>query len=236
MRRLVAALAAVAVLAIGLVAVTGIAALEGNSKQDLRQQFLSKVAEKLGVSQDQLTQAVKDARTEMIDQAVSSGRLTQEQADKLKARIEENGGAFFGPGPLGGDPYAHPCREARFVVQATAEVLHLDAQQVIDGLRSGQSLSEFAQAKGMSAGDFKAALLQQVRTDLNTLVSDGKLTQVQADTRFQRFSDNVDQVINAHPDTNDMAPCHGRGHYRQGPGNGEPGDEKPNGGTPSPTT
>lgn len=234
MRKVITVLAVVAVLAIGLTAVAGIAAQEIN-KQDKQQALLSKVAEKLGVSEEQLTQALKDARFEMIDEAVAAGQLTEEQAAKLKERIEENGGAFFGPGPepRGGDPWERPCQTARFVVRATAEVLDVEPQEVVDALESGQSLAEFAESQGMSAEDFEAALLEEVRIGLDKLVSDGKLTQERADAIYERFSNNVDRIINAHPDTNDMAPCHGRGHYRHGPGNGEGQGETPPNAKPS---
>lgn len=215
MKRVLLIGAMVAALAAGLVAVTATGAQEG-----VREQFLARVAEKLGISESELTQAMTDVRIEMIDEAVADGRITQERADELKARIEENGPLFFGP--HGGGPHGGPCGAARFGVRAAAEVLDVEVQEVVEALQSGQSLAEFAEAQGMSAEDFKAAMLDQVRTRLDALVEDGKLTQDQADARFERFSENVDTIINAHPDTSDVAPCRGRGHFRHGPG-GPPG-------------
>jgi hypothetical protein len=56
---------------------------------DTGQSFLDRVAAKLGVGSDQLEQAVRDARSDEIDEAVERGDLTQEQADRLKEHLDE---------------------------------------------------------------------------------------------------------------------------------------------------
>lgn len=53
-----------------------------------QQNFLSKVAANLGVDEATLTEAIIQARLQMIDQAVEQGRITQEQADLMKQQIE----------------------------------------------------------------------------------------------------------------------------------------------------
>ena len=77
--------------------------------------FVSKVADKLGLDTDTVATAMKEARQEMMDEAlaerlqeaVDEGRITQEQADQIsewmKSRpeaLDELGG--FGPGGEGG--------------------------------------------------------------------------------------------------------------------------------------
>jgi hypothetical protein len=77
--------------------------------------FVSKVADKLGLDEDTVATAMKEARQEMMDEAlaerlqeaVDDGRITQEQADQIsewmKSRpeaLDEIGG--FGPGFEGG--------------------------------------------------------------------------------------------------------------------------------------
>ncbi len=52
--------------------------------------FWTLLAGKLGVSADDLKTKAVQARKEMIDQAVKDGRVTQEQADAIKARIDAN--------------------------------------------------------------------------------------------------------------------------------------------------
>jgi len=77
--------------------------------------FVSKVADKLGLDEDTVAAAMKEARQEMMDEAlaehlqkaVDEGRITQEEADQIlewmKSRpdaLDELGG--FGPGFGGG--------------------------------------------------------------------------------------------------------------------------------------
>ncbi len=85
MKRLLIAVAAVLVLALGAVVISGAAtsAQEGDGPLG---SFLSKVAEKLGVSEDELKDAFDEARDETIDEAVAEGRLSEEQAERLKER------------------------------------------------------------------------------------------------------------------------------------------------------
>ncbi len=53
-----------------------------------QQTFLGKTATNLGVDEARLIEAIAQARLQMIDQAVEQGRITQEQADRMKQRIE----------------------------------------------------------------------------------------------------------------------------------------------------
>lgn len=60
-------------------------------KQQIGEAFWTLLASKLGVSADDLKAKAIEARKEMIDQAVKDGRITQEQADAIKARMDANG-------------------------------------------------------------------------------------------------------------------------------------------------
>ena len=61
--------------------------------------FQAAVAEKLGVTTDELQDAYKEAALEQLDAAVAAGRLTEEQADAIRERIES--GDFLGPHGFG---------------------------------------------------------------------------------------------------------------------------------------
>jgi hypothetical protein len=55
---------------------------------------LWQIAESLGISSDDLSTLIADARAEALDQAVQDGVITQEQADWMNQRM----GPGFGPG------------------------------------------------------------------------------------------------------------------------------------------
>ncbi len=62
-----------------------------------RDQFLERVAEKLGITVEELQSAIQAAALDVVDEALASGRITQEQADKAKERIESGEGFGLRP-------------------------------------------------------------------------------------------------------------------------------------------
>jgi len=180
-KRLMIIAVAVAVLALGVVAIGGAAADEDDG---LVGSFLARVAEKLGVSEDELQTAIDEARTETLDEAVAEGTLTEEQAE----RLQEGKFPFRG---FGGRLW----HRHGDVMGAAAEVLDMPQADLMEQLRDGNSLAEVAEAQGMDVETFKAALLDQVQAQLNELVADGDLTQEQADEIFQRTEEKIDDIV-----------------------------------------
>ena len=206
MKSLLIVAAAVAVLALGALAIGGAAAQEDDG---LVGSFLARVAEKLGVSEDELKGAIQDAKTETIDEAVADGRLTEKQGERLKERVGE-GGFLFPPGlPPDG---LHMRGGPGFMVDAAAEVLGMTQADLMEQLKDGNSLAEVAQAQGKDLETFKTALLDQVQVQLGEVVAEGDLTQEQADDIFQRTEENIDSIVDAEG-------CGGGfGGMRHGPG------------------
>jgi hypothetical protein len=66
---------------------------------------MAQVASSKGLTAEQFTALMKDARTQAIDQAVKDGKLTQTQADWMKQRggAIGNGGMGNGGGMMGGN-------------------------------------------------------------------------------------------------------------------------------------
>src|SRR3989304_3958154 len=90
-KRLLLTMAVVGALAVASVAVVGVGAQTGTPTASPTgtplDKLFEKVAGKLGITQDQLTNAVKSSETELIDEALANGTISQERADKLKERI-----------------------------------------------------------------------------------------------------------------------------------------------------
>jgi len=211
MKRLLIVIAALVALGLGAVAIGGAvtSAQEGDGPVGT---FLGKLADKLGVSEDELKTAIQDTRIEMIDEAVAEGRLTEEQGERLKERADEGGFLFpprFGEGPFrGGHGFCH--RAVGGIIEASAGVLDMSVDDLKAQLKEGNSLAEVAEAQGMSVDDFKAALSDAVKAKLDGLVDDEKLTQEQADRLYQGFEENIDRIVNAEP--GEGGPCQGGPH------------------------
>ena len=169
-------------------AVVGVGAGFAQQDSGAADTFLSKVAAKLGIGEDKLKTAVDEAYSETIDEQVAGGQLTQDQADRLKERGFQLA-PMLGPrgGRVGG---AH-------LMESAATVLGISADDLMTQLRDGKSLADVAGAQGISVDKLKADLLAQVKTELDTLVSDGKITQSQADDIYSRTESNIDKIVNA---------------------------------------
>ena len=83
------------VLLIGAVAALAVAAVafvvlgqEGTTADSGRDRVIAKLAANLGVSVDDLVAAFKKTRLDLIDEAVAAGKITAEQAQAMKDRME----------------------------------------------------------------------------------------------------------------------------------------------------
>jgi len=185
-------IAAAAVLSLGLMVVTlGAATGQAQEGDGPFGSFLSKVADKLGVSEDELRTAIDEARDETIDEAVEDGELTEEQAERLK----ERDGLFplFGPGFR----FHHG---PGFVLQAADAVLDADEDAIKEQLMDGSSFADIAEAEGMSVDDFTAALLDQIKAQLDEKVAENEdFDQEKADDVYSRIEENIDDIVNTAP-------------------------------------
>ncbi len=178
-----------AVIAFGVASLTDSAQAEEEPNKPAVSRYEELLAQKLGISVDQLRAAQKAARDQMIDEAVAAGKITAEQAEKLKSL------------PLGAHPrlrgigrgVVHAIKD---VLGAAAEVLGISRDDVIQNLRNGQSLADMATAKGLSTDQLKAGITQRVTADIQQAVADGKITQEQADRLKEALSNNIDRIIN----------------------------------------
>jgi hypothetical protein len=83
------------------------------------------------------------------------------------------------------------------IKEAAAEVLGISEDDLVTGLRDGQSLAQIAAAQGMSVEDFRAALLENVTADLQAKLDAGDITQAQFDDKVAELNANIDEIINA---------------------------------------
>lgn len=187
--------------------------------------WLNRLAGNLGVTPDRLRDALKQTAIQQVDEALAAGRLTPEQAQRAKDAITSGErlpfGGFGGPGghhrggPGGGI--------GGFRIQADdglAQFLGITPEQLRTERREGKSLAEIAQAHGKSRGDLKQFLTDSMSVRLSSAVQSGRIAQAAADQMLQRFSENLDRMIDAKPGDR---PNGGVGPGRMGPGGFGPG-------------
>lgn len=199
--------------------------------------FLARVAEKLGIEPDRLSQAVKDARSDEIDQAVADGKLTQEQADRLKQRLAElpDDAPSLG-GPLGLRGNGHGPKGGEFGIGGPkgfhfgfgvpggimsmqddlAAFLGITTEELRTELQAdGASLASVAEARGKSRDELKAFFTGKLRERLAASVESGEITQERADEIVEKVGAQLDRAIDAERG--------GGGPFGDGP----PGQHKP---------
>ena len=219
----------------------GIAASQDDSSAT---SFLDSVAKHLGISSDELEEATRAAAIDQVDAALEDGRITEEQAEELKSRIESGElppflgpGLFFG-GPRGGEHEfgfgMGPGFGFHFgdKLSAATEYLGVTEDELREALRNGRSLADVAEAEGKSVDGLKNALLADARTRLDEAVADEKLTQEQANRILERLREGIERLVNANGENRMQFRFRGSGPGFGGGFGGPPGETPENGAEP----
>lgn len=154
---------------------------EGSSWHELYEEAL---AEQLGVSVEELQAAKEAARSQVIDDAVASGRITEEQAERL--RNAEPGEVRRGIGQR----VRHAIGNA---FQTAAEILGLTTDEVRQGFMDGKSLNDLAAEQGVT--DLEAQLVTELTAGIQAKVDEGAITQEQADRLLENLAERVGNLV-----------------------------------------
>jgi hypothetical protein len=207
-RKLVAgAVAAVAVAGGG----AAIAATQFGSPREESQAIVNDAAQQLGVQPSALSDALKKALKNRVDAAVEAGRVTKEQGDALKARIDSGDVPIFGFGHRG---FAH---HGPFGDLATAaQYLGLTTAQLDTKLDSGKTLAQVAKEQDKSVDGLIQALTDAAKKKLDAGVAAGRLTKSQEESILSDLKQRItDRVNGKAPQFHDF----GRGgHFHGAPG------------------
>ena len=158
--------------------------------------FLDKLAGTLNIQRSALDSAITSAGNSTADEAVQQGRLTQAQADALKARIQAGdlGALRGGRGDkIGGLHMGGAVQQA--MLDAAAKALNITSAELLTQLHSGQTLAQLAQAHNSTEQAVTSATLAAAKTQLDQQVSGGTLTQAQADTIYAKLQQQGAQLL-----------------------------------------
>jgi Arc/MetJ-type ribon-helix-helix transcriptional regulator len=188
----------IAVVALAVVGGGGAAIAAAQGSSSTGQSFLDSVARHLGISSQKLEDATKAAAIEQVDAALKEGKITQAQADELKARIQSGEFPPFA-GPLFGPRFGHFHRGGPPLfgekLSAAADYLGLTQAELRTKLNAGRTLADIAKARGKSVDGLKQAILDEAETKLDQLVEDGELTQAEADEMLARMKSHIDELV-----------------------------------------
>lgn len=180
--------AIVVVLALAALVLPGMAlaqnttADQGQGKEQLFQTFVEKLAANLGIDAGKLLDAIKQTGLQMVDEAVQQGKLTSDQAEKMKERIQQGQFIPFGPfgrpegGPMGGKH-----------LEDMAQILGMSADELKTQLQQGKKIEDLAQEKGLTLEQLHQKMVELKIQEIQQAVKDGKISQDKADEMIQRL-------------------------------------------------
>lgn len=181
-----------------------IAATTAGTPQEESKAVVEDAAKQLGVTPGKLSDALKKAFENRVDAAVADGRLTKEQGDAIKARIEAQEYPMLGFG-MGrrGSPGMHRAGH----LDAAASYLGVTAAELRTQLLAGTTLADLAKAKGKSVDGLVSALVADAKKRLDAAVETGRITRTQADQMLQNAKQRLTDSVNG------KLPERGRGPF-----------------------
>jgi DNA-directed RNA polymerase specialized sigma subunit len=99
---------------------------------------------------------------------VAAARIDQATADERKASLPERAADLVN-GELERDARRHPRRSA--AIRAAAEVIGIDATELRDALRDGQTIAQVAEANGVDPQDVIDALVARSTQRITKVVN-----------------------------------------------------------------
>jgi len=197
----------VAVLGVMAVGAVALAQDDGDGSFDFRERVHEAIANALGVSVDEYDVAVDEAHDQVLDEAVAEGVLTQEQADAIKERQELGygpgmgmRGGFYGPrggafdrggmrGWMGGPENS--------LVAVAAEHLGMTVEDLVTALEDGETtIADLATAQGVDPQTIADEYIAGRSELLAQAVTDGRITQEQADLMLEHMEEEVVEHLN----------------------------------------
>ena len=153
---------------------------EDQGARPRQEEFLSRLADKLGVSVDDLKSAISSTELEMLDEAVEQGTISADRAERLRQRIDE--GRLLPPLPRARGLQARLNAGQQLVLHAAAEALDMTPRELVQEMRAtGKSVAQLAEEKGVSRDELKTAILEDVEKHL--------------DEGLARLQENIDKII-----------------------------------------
>jgi hypothetical protein len=154
------------------------------------------LATRLGVDRAKLDAAFSAAMQDTVDQAVRDGKLTQDQAGKVRDFAASGLAGLLGSS-LNGEQYGSrlDSADADAIVGAVGQLFGMTADQLREAVHGGQTLDTLEQSHHVTAQQVNDAALHTIRTQLDQGVQSGKWSQAEADKMYQGYSDEIDNVL-----------------------------------------
>lgn len=154
---------------------------------------LAEIAEANGGDVDAIIAGAVAAATERIEESVSKGGLSREQADELIANLET----------LYTNAMTNPLREFVLETSVGIGVLRLASEQtgllpreITEQMRGGETLAQILTENGVDVDDFIEDVIAQADARLDQAVENGRITQERADEMLVNLREQLTRRLN----------------------------------------
>jgi hypothetical protein len=183
-----------AALALSVIAVGGaVGATQLTPKQE-SEAVINDAARELGVEPNELSNALKEALKNRVDDAVEDGRLTEQQGERMKERIDANEVPFPFPG-FG----FHEHRGPHFFhskLEAAADYLGMSQSRLFEALEDGKTLAQIARDRDKSVDGLVDALVEDAEQRLDDAVEDGRLAEAEKNEMLAGLRERTRDMVN----------------------------------------
>jgi hypothetical protein len=182
-----------AALGLSVIAVGGAIGATRLTPRQESQAVINDAAEQLGVEPGALSNALKQALKNRVDAAVEDGRLTKEQGQRMKERIDANEVPLFGLGPRF-HHHGHGPFHAK--LEAAAEYLGLTQAQLREALADGKTLAQVARDRDKSVDGLVDALVEEAEQKLEDDVEAGRMTEAEKTEMLSGLRRRITSMVN----------------------------------------
>ncbi|PKO15797.1 MAG: hypothetical protein CVU39_09750 [Chloroflexi bacterium HGW-Chloroflexi-10] len=159
---------------------------------------LAEIAEEQGVDLDAAYADWVAAQIADIEQVVTDGKLTEEQAENLITRLEEKLAEGFDAGDWNPNGRDKPLRD-RVIIQSAKDLagevldaLGMTRLEIREALQAGQTIEDLAAEKDVDLNAIYSSWLEIQKEVVNQAFEDGKITQEQADSILERLQTQME--------------------------------------------
>jgi hypothetical protein len=178
------------------------------------------LAEILGISVDEYDAAVEQAQSQVVEEALAEGWLTEEQAELMTWQLAQNNDLGMRGMSFGKLPRSHGFGGiGDSLVSVAADQLGLSLTDLLTELQEGKSIADVAEENGVDAQTIVDAYVTELKADMDEAVADGDMTQTQADYALEQAQERVLNQL----DEAGLGGARGPGRGRHGGMMGSPG-------------
>jgi outer membrane murein-binding lipoprotein Lpp len=188
-----------AVLALSVVAVGGAIGATQLTPSQESQAVIDDAADQLGVEPSELSGALKQALKNRVDAAVEDGRVTKQQAERMKERIDAGGLPLFGMGPRGLHDHGRkgfPPMLFGGKLEGASEYLGVNRRELFDSLAAGKTLADVARERGKPVDGLVTAMVEGAEKRLDEAVAAGKLTAAEKNEALVGLKERITRLVN----------------------------------------